>query len=90
MANEHVVELGDKVRDVVTGIEGVTMGKASYLTGCDQFAVQPCHYKDGKLSDSLWFDVLRLEVVQKQAVKLPGKTAPATPAYRPGGPQHGY
>lgn len=71
------VELGDKVKDVVTGFEGVVIGITQWLTGCDTCSVQPGKIsKDGKLSEATCFDRNRLVVVKKGVAKLP--SAPTT------------
>jgi hypothetical protein len=57
------VELGDRVKDVVTGYEGVVTVFMRCMTGCDQFAVQSGTVNaDGKLSDAFWFDRHRLQM----------------------------
>lgn len=56
------MQLGQKSKDKITGFEGVLTGKASYLTGCDQYLVQPA-VKDGNFREGKWFDEGRLEVV---------------------------
>jgi hypothetical protein len=33
--------LGKKVKDKITGFEGIATSKHIYLTGCNQYAVQP-------------------------------------------------
>jgi len=54
-------ELGSKATEKITGFSGVITGKASYLTGCDQYLVQPpC--KDGAFVEGQWFDEARLVV----------------------------
>jgi hypothetical protein len=58
-----VIALGVKVRDVITGFEGVTYGRCEYLTGCTQFCVLPPVDKDGKKREAEWFDEQRLEVL---------------------------
>ena len=63
------VELGDMVCDNITGFTGVVVGKAEYLTGCDQFILQPkCAGDLGKYPDANWFDVGRLRVLCKGEV----------------------
>lgn len=52
--------LGLKVRDKVTGFEGVATSIDFDLYGCVQVIVQPPIDKDGKRQDSLWFDIKRL------------------------------
>ena len=63
------IELGDTAKDIVTGYEGVVTSHAQYLTGCDQYAIQPVA-KGGTWSEGKWFDGNRLKVVKKGAVKI--------------------
>jgi hypothetical protein len=59
------MKLGIKVRDKITKLEGMLTGKVTYLTGCDQYLVQP--QGDGKTyPESTWIDVNRL-------IKIKGK-----------------
>ena len=70
-----MVNLGDKVRDVVTDFEGIVIGRVEYLTGCNQCLVTPKIDKDGKRQTGEWFDEQRLQVLEAGAVKLDnGKT----------------
>ena len=59
-----MVKLGQKVRDVVTGLEGVATAKVEYINGCVQFGVQP-PASDGKCPDSVYIDHQRLEMVSE-------------------------
>ena len=63
------IELGDTAKDIVTGWEGVVTGRATYLTGCDQYSIQPVA-QGGTWPAGWWLDVNRLEVVKKGAVKI--------------------
>jgi hypothetical protein len=54
--------LGFPVRDRVTGATGVVTSVGFDLYGCVQCIVNPGTDKDGKMLDSLWFDINRLEV----------------------------
>jgi len=58
------VKLGQKVKDKITGFEGIVMATAQWLTGCDQCIVRPQMLKDGKTIESEWFDEARLEVIE--------------------------
>jgi hypothetical protein len=60
-----MVGLGSKVRDVVTGFEGVAFGRHTYLTGCVKITVEPAKLNtaDGLPAKSEWFDEQRLEVL---------------------------
>jgi hypothetical protein len=64
------VTVGQIARDKVTGFEGRVTGHASYITGCDQFLVQPKVDEKGNLKDGRWFDEHRLEVVDEQVLAL--------------------
>ena len=59
-----------KVKDIVTGFEGIASGITSYLTGCDQVIVDPGLDKDGDLREPRAFDISRLDVIEKKAVVI--------------------
>ncbi len=56
------IELGMKAKDKITGFEGIITGHVKYLYGCDQYCLNS-EAKDGKLSDSGYFDEGRIEVI---------------------------
>lgn len=60
-------KLGITVKDKITGFEGIITGRSTYLTGCDQYCLQPtCSDESkGKYPDACWFDEGRLEKVLK-------------------------
>ena len=74
------MELGDKARDSITGFAGTLIGRAEYLTGCEQWLIVGLAFDPGKLGESGWFDADRIEVTEKAATKLD--------VTRAGGPQH--
>ena len=51
---------GANVVDVVTGFAGQVTGRADYVTGCNQYLVQPPVDKEGKYVAGQWFDENRL------------------------------
>ena len=53
--------LGCHGKDKITKFEGVITGFAQYITGCDQYLVQP-ECKDGAHVEGRWFDDNRLQV----------------------------
>lgn len=55
--------MGLKVRDVVTGFEGVVVGFAIHLTGCKQYVVKPKVKEDGTASEGFMIDEGRVKVV---------------------------
>lgn len=58
-------ELGQKVRDIITGLEGIVTSRTEYLTGCAHIGVQPQQLKDGKMVDPEWIDQTRLVFVDE-------------------------
>lgn len=76
------VQLGDRVREMISGFEGVVTGLCQYLTGCEQALVNPGKIKeDGELVKNNWFDVDRLQLLEAGAIKIavtaPGPDTPA-------------
>lgn len=63
------IKLGDYAKDKITGIEGVVTAKATYLTGCARFHIQPRELKDGKPIEGIYFDEDQLEVTHKQVIR---------------------
>ena len=64
-------KLGQKVRDIITGFEGVATGRCEYITGCNQILVAPRVKDDGTKPDPQWLDEDRLEVTDAKAITLP-------------------
>jgi len=61
---EMKVEMGAKVRDVVSGYEGIVSAYTVHLTGCDVVAIKSRGLdKDGKIPDPMWIDVTRVKVL---------------------------
>jgi hypothetical protein len=78
-----MVCLGDKVKDVVTGLAGIAVAKTHYLQGCARIGVQPQELKDGKPVEVYWVDEPQLEVIEVGAIK------PKTfESEKPGGPAY--
>ncbi len=60
---KHISKLGLKVKERVTGIEGVVTSVGFDLYGCVQALGHPGTDKEGKILDQHWFDIARLEVL---------------------------
>lgn len=70
------VNVGDKVKDAISGLVGIATGRFEYLYGCVRVAVAPQSVdKDGKVVDGTVFDEDQLEVVKAGAVKPPARPA---------------
>ncbi len=50
------IELGDEVKDTITGFKGTAVARTEWITGCNRINVQPKIDKDGKLPDTCSFD----------------------------------
>jgi hypothetical protein len=66
-----MAHLGDKVKDRLTPLEGIVIGRTEYLYGCVHVLVNPGVLKDGVPADSTWIDEDRVEVVQAGAQRRP-------------------
>jgi len=81
MADEKIFKfnLGDEVRDKITGLEGVITVRSHWYNGCITYGVQPKELKDGAPLERQSFDEPQLELVEDTA-------APPTGPKQPGGP----
>jgi hypothetical protein len=83
---KEVPQLGDLVRDEVTGREGIVVAYSKHLTGCDRITVQPQQTdKGGKLPEAYSHDITTC-VVLKQGVVVPRTFEQEPRSERPGGP----
>jgi len=64
-----MIELGDKVKDRITGLVGIATGVTKWLYGCTRFAIQPQEIKDGKPAELWWVDEPQVEVLEAGVVK---------------------
>lgn len=67
-------ELGTKAKDKITGFQGVITGRVQYLTGCDQYLIQPECGSDGKYPDSYWIDENRIDLVDATVMEIDTST----------------
>ena len=62
-----MIKLGSKVKDFITGFEGIAIARCIYLNNCIRIEVQPQELKKGKPVESLWVDEGQL--VTEEAVR---------------------
>ncbi|MEN6368570.1 MAG: hypothetical protein ABFD77_02605 [Thermotogota bacterium] len=68
---EMKVEMGARVKDVVSGYEGIVSAYTVHITGCDVVAIKSRGLdKDGKIQDPVWIDVTRVEVIGPPAPEI--------------------
>lgn len=61
-------ELGEVLKDVVTGFEGVAMGRTQYSTDCNHYGLASQKLKDNKPIEWQWFDETRLIRTAKKRI----------------------
>ena len=71
LVQQHLQILGKRIRDRVTGIEGVASSVSFDLYGCIQVVLNPGLDKDGKPRDLMWFDISRLVPLSEDRVMQP-------------------
>ena len=64
-----MVNLGDRVKDMVSGFSGIAVVRLSYLEGCDRIAVQAPVVKNEVPQDWQYFDEPSLKVTNRGVVK---------------------
>lgn len=67
------INLGDKVKDPVTGFTGIVVARTEWLYGCTRINVQPAVDKDGKMVEINSFDEPQLIVLKEGAIKVEKK-----------------
>jgi hypothetical protein len=66
--------LGQRLRDRVSGFEGIATGRLQYLNGCVQYLLRPKIGADGKTIDGEWFDDQQIEFVDEGITVAPKRT----------------
>jgi hypothetical protein len=72
-------ELGEVLKDVVTGFQGVAMGRTQYFTDCNHYGL--CSQKldkDGKIGEWVWLDETRLIRTKKVKIVLGERAKPTS------------
>lgn len=57
-----MIELGQKAHDKITGFTGIITAKVTYISGCDQYCLQPPVDEKGEARDGKYFDEQRIVV----------------------------
>ena len=75
MVERTQFDLGDKVRDVVSGFEGVVLAKLDALYEAPQCRVHPLELKsDGEIRGGVWLEEGRLKKLESKP--MPGFQMP--------------
>lgn len=54
--SEFIFELGIKAKDKLTGFEGILIGRADHITGCNTYGIKGKLDKEGNPQEAVWFD----------------------------------
>lgn len=65
------IQLGQTVRDTISGFQGKAVSRTEYLYGCVRFGVQPMELRDGKRIDLDFFDEPQLEIIDDTPAAAP-------------------
>lgn len=69
-------DLGDTLKEVMSGYEGVVMGRTDYLTGCNGYGLlspKDVIGKDKKKTEWVWFDETLLMKTNKKSFTFPNQ-----------------
>lgn len=81
------MRIGDRIRDKVSGFQGIATGLTEYLNGCRQFLVSPETLgAKGEPIKGQWIDEQTLEVVEGGVFADPFSPREPTKAATAGGP----
>jgi hypothetical protein len=80
-----VIKLGSKVRDVISGYEGIAVARNQHLNGCIGICIEGPLARDDKgvvRRDDLWVDEQRVAVIEVGAYQHQGDYAGELPGPR--------
>jgi hypothetical protein len=71
---KKMIKLGQTVKEVVTGIEGIAMARTEYYTGCIHIGISPREpvKENGQISvpEWVWVDETRCVVIDENILQL--------------------
>ena len=77
------ITLGHRVRDSITGFEGIATARVTYMYGCARILIEPTRLdSDGKRLEDVYFDEQRVEHVEDREISVSPQNSATS-----GGPQ---
>lgn len=65
-----MIGIGDKVKDVITGYEGIVLAVSTWLYNVNRIAIQKQELVNNKIDEAIWIDQTpRIELVEKGVFK---------------------
>ena len=80
------INLGDLVRDRISGMEGIVVCVSVWLNGCLRITIQPKETNDGVCAENRTFDIEQMTVLEAGALCVRPKVAEAPQSAGVGGP----
>ena len=65
-----MIQLGDCVRDTVSGFMGIVIAKADYLNGTTKYCVEAIELDGGKMLPEYWLDEWRVCGTDRPALRV--------------------
>ena len=72
--HDFIFQLGDTVKDTITGFTGVVFSRSQWLANCNTYGIKSRELKDGKPMDLVYFDEPNLIKVEKEKIKEDRRT----------------
>ena len=60
-----MIPLGSKIKDNITGYQGIATARVTHLYGCVHIAIQPQELKDGIPQKERLFDEQRIQIIER-------------------------
>jgi hypothetical protein len=77
------INLGDRVKDRITGLAGIAIGITGWLYGCRRVTIQPEEAKDGRPADTFTVDEPQLDLVEAGVIAPYETPVEPTPRHGP-------
>lgn len=58
-----MINLGDRVQDVISGIKGIVVAKTQWLFGCNRITIEPEGNDNGKIFERVTIDEPQAELL---------------------------
>lgn len=65
---KHIELLGLRVKDKISGVDGIITSVSFDLYGCIQATINRGLNEKGEMHDGFWFDVCRLDILDKKPI----------------------
>ena len=61
-----MINLGDRVQDVISGINGIVVAKTQWLYGCERVTIEPEGNDKGKMFDRITVDMPQVKLLKSK------------------------